>query len=616
MLRRRTVAAAAAAGWAILTADFSWRRIRPGPRDRVEVLKMLTTSAAIPPAATWHWTRALLRSTGPSRRSAVRAVEEPFDSSGASRLPAAVLVDRDGTIVQGRARTTATPTGWNRCPERQTALQRLRGAGIPIAVITNQSGIGRGLIDRRAVDAVNARIDALLGPFDAWVVCPHTDADGCDCRKPEPGLVHQAARRLGVSPAGCVVIGDIGADMGSAQAAGARAILVPTPQTRPEEVRAAPRCAADADRRRRRRAGRTVLTWPVIDWWSGWTAWATCWRPGRRSARWRPALTGSRCSADRPGSAAAQLLPGVDATVVWACPWIVNPPPAISRSEVDDLIDRIAGLGVDQAVILTSFHQSPLPTALLLRLAGVPWIAAASEDYPGSLLDARLPVAGDAPEPVRMLQTVRAAGFELPAGDDGRLRVRRPLPDVDAVLPSAPRAPLVVVHPGTSAPARAYPEPLWAAAVDRLVQDGWQVALTGSAAEQPLTGRIVAAVGGARGRASSTWRVGSTSRSWPRCSTGRRSPWSPTPAPPTSPPRSALRWSRCSRRWCRRCAGRPFGVPVELLGDQEAPCRDTRWTSCRIAGHPCLSSVSADEIASAVRLLAAADPAPLEAMPR
>jgi histidinol-phosphate phosphatase family protein len=229
VMRQRKMAAVAAAGWAILTADFAWRRIRPGPRDRVEVLKMLTTSAAIPLAATWHWTRALLR---------------PGDSrSGAVGLPAAVLVDRDGTIVKD-VPYNGDPDRVEPMPGAAAALQRLRRAGIPIAVITNQSGIGRGLIDRRAVDAVNARIDTLLGPFDAWVVCPHTDADGCDCRKPKPGLVHQAARRLGVSPAGCVVIGDIGADMRSARTAGARAILVPTPQTRPEEVRAAPRCAA------------------------------------------------------------------------------------------------------------------------------------------------------------------------------------------------------------------------------------------------------------------------------------------------------------------------------------------------------------------------------------
>ncbi len=228
-LRRPKVAAAAAAGWAILTADFSWRRIRLGPRDRVEVLKMLTTSVAIPPAASWHWTRALLR------RSSF--------PSASGRVPAAVLVDRDGTIVKD-VPYNGDPDRVEPVPGAAAALQRLRGAGIPIAVITNQSGIGRGLIDRRAVDAVNARIEALLGPFDAWVVCPHTDADNCDCRKPKPGLVHQAAQQLGVSPAGCVVIGDIGADMGSAQAAGARAILVPTRQTRPEEVQAAPRCAA------------------------------------------------------------------------------------------------------------------------------------------------------------------------------------------------------------------------------------------------------------------------------------------------------------------------------------------------------------------------------------
>ena len=228
VLRRRKVATAGAAGWEILTADFSWRRIRPGPRDRVEVLKLLTTSVAIPPAATWHWTRALLRHERPG--------------PGAARLPAAVLVDRDGTIVKD-VPYNGDPDRVEPMPGAAAALDRLRRAGIPIAVITNQSGIGRGLIDRPAVEAVNARIGALLGPFDAWLVCPHTDADGCDCRKPKPGLVHQAARRLGVSPASCVVIGDIGADVGSAQAAGTRAILVPTRQTRPEEVRAAPRCA-------------------------------------------------------------------------------------------------------------------------------------------------------------------------------------------------------------------------------------------------------------------------------------------------------------------------------------------------------------------------------------
>jgi histidinol-phosphate phosphatase family protein len=228
LLRRRRPAAVATAGWALLTADFSWRRIQPGPRDRREVLTMVTTSVAIPLAASWHWTRALLRRRIPA------VPRTPW--------PAAVLLDRDGTLVKD-VPYNGDPGRVEPMSGAAAALQRLREVGIPIAVISNQSGIGRGLLDRRQVDAVNERIEELLGPFDAWLVCPHTDADGCDCRKPQPGLVLQAARRLGVSANDCVVIGDIGTDMRSARAAGARAILVPTSNTRPEEVQAAPRCA-------------------------------------------------------------------------------------------------------------------------------------------------------------------------------------------------------------------------------------------------------------------------------------------------------------------------------------------------------------------------------------
>ena len=108
--------------------------------------------------------------------------------------------------------------------------------------------------------------------------------------------------------------------------------------------------------------------------------------------------------------------------------------------------------------MLGSYHQSPLPTALLLRLAGVPWVGAVSEDYPGSLLDLRhrLPEQG-LHESERMLSLAVAAGYALPAGDDGGLRVRRPLPDVSAVTGDGP---YVVVHPGASVPARQSPMPM------------------------------------------------------------------------------------------------------------------------------------------------------------
>jgi D-glycero-D-manno-heptose 1,7-bisphosphate phosphatase len=130
-------------------------------------------------------------------------------------------------------------------PGARDALDRLRRAGIGLAVISNQSGVGRGLLAESDVAAVNARVVELLGPLGAICVCPHAPDAGCSCRKPAPGLVFEAARRLGVHPGRCVVIGDIGADVEAARAAGAAAVLVPTTRTRREEVGAAPAVAAD-----------------------------------------------------------------------------------------------------------------------------------------------------------------------------------------------------------------------------------------------------------------------------------------------------------------------------------------------------------------------------------
>jgi histidinol-phosphate phosphatase family protein len=106
--------------------------------------------------------------------------------------------------------------------------------------VSNQSGVARGLITRQQVDACNDRLEELLGPFDTVHVCPHGPDDGCDCRKPAPGMVKAACAELEVDPARCVVVGDIGADVEAAAAAGAVGILVPTPVTRREEVAAAP----------------------------------------------------------------------------------------------------------------------------------------------------------------------------------------------------------------------------------------------------------------------------------------------------------------------------------------------------------------------------------------
>jgi ADP-heptose:LPS heptosyltransferase len=187
------------------------------------------------------------------------------------------------------------------------------------------------------------------------------------------------------------------------------------------------------------------------------------------------------------GEQAARLLPGVDRVLVRRAEWIDPKPPAVDRAAIDAYINDLAALRADVAVVLTSWHQNALPLALLLRLAGVPRIGAISEDYPGSLLDARVRDPGDVPEPERALTVARAMGFDLPQGDDGRLRVARVAPPPVA-LPDR----YVVVHPGASVPERAWPAEQHVALVRELTAAGRDVVVTGAPSERALTARVAA----------------------------------------------------------------------------------------------------------------------------
>ncbi|MER6301721.1 HAD-IIIA family hydrolase [Kitasatospora sp. NPDC001539] len=162
----------------------------------------------------------------------------------AVRTPAAVLFDRDGTLVED-VPYNGDPSLVRPMPGAARALDRLRARGVALGVVSNQSGVARGLLTRQAVALVRERIEQLLGPFDVWAVCPHGPDDGCECRKPAPGLVFAACAALGVPPHRAVVIGDIGADVAAARAAGARSVLVPTPATLAPEVAGAGRTAPD-----------------------------------------------------------------------------------------------------------------------------------------------------------------------------------------------------------------------------------------------------------------------------------------------------------------------------------------------------------------------------------
>ncbi len=209
------------------TARFAAERIAPGPRTAREIGTMMATSLVIPELACWHWLRGRIRARRARPWPPVRAV----------------LFDRDGTLIRD-VPYNDDPRRVQPVPGARAALDAARRQGLRIGMITNQSGIARGLLSRAGAEAVNARVAGLLGPFGAIRLCPHAPEDGCGCRKPAPGMVLAAASDLGVAPHECVVVGDIRADIDAARAAGARGVLVPNQQTRAAELAGA-RLAGD-----------------------------------------------------------------------------------------------------------------------------------------------------------------------------------------------------------------------------------------------------------------------------------------------------------------------------------------------------------------------------------
>ncbi|MBN1173310.1 MAG: HAD-IIIA family hydrolase [Micromonosporaceae bacterium] len=160
-----------------------------------------------------------------------------MDTRSSLRQVRAVIFDRDGTLVQNEP-YNGDPARVRLVSRAAEALAQLRGAGLKIGLTTNQAGIARGLITADQVRAVNNRLGDLVGPFDTVRVCPHDEGDRCLCRKPQPGLILAAAADLGIPPEELVMVGDLGADIGAARAAGARSILVPGPATRRLETSA------------------------------------------------------------------------------------------------------------------------------------------------------------------------------------------------------------------------------------------------------------------------------------------------------------------------------------------------------------------------------------------
>ena len=144
----------------------------------------------------------------------------------------AIFLDRDGVINQERADYVKSWDEFQILPGVLVALRRLAALQIPICVLTNQSAIARGRVRAEVVCEIHQRLGQLVeahgGRIDAFFVCPHHPLDNCDCRKPKPGLLYQAASQFGVDLAHCVFIGDAFTDYLAAPAAHCQAMLVLT----------------------------------------------------------------------------------------------------------------------------------------------------------------------------------------------------------------------------------------------------------------------------------------------------------------------------------------------------------------------------------------------------
>lgn len=296
------------------------------------------------------------------------------------------------------------------------------------------------------------------------------------------------------------------------------------------------------------------------------------------------------------GRAAAELLPGVDDIVEWQAPWVDFDSPELTADHVAALIKQLHDIAADRVFIFTSFHQSPLPLALICRMAGAGWVGAISEDYPGTLLNLRHHVKAGIPEPERALSLVRAAGIELPAGDGGRLMVRTPPPLSGELAQKLGAEPFVAFHPGAAVPARRPTAARSAAMARALVRAGHRVVVTGNEQERDLTAEVAAGAAvdlGGDTTLATLASVFARARVVVAPNTGPAHLAAAVGAPVVSlfaPVVPAQQWS-------------PYARNVVRLGDQNAPCRLTRARDCPVPGHPCLDGITDTELLAAVDLL-------------
>jgi ADP-heptose:LPS heptosyltransferase len=293
------------------------------------------------------------------------------------------------------------------------------------------------------------------------------------------------------------------------------------------------------------------------------------------------------------GREAAELLPAVDEVLEWQAPWVDFESPELTAGHVDSLVKQLRDVRPDRVFIFTSFHQSPLPLALICRMADVPWVGAISVDYPGTLLNLRHHVPDGIPEPERALSLARAGGCRLPAGDAGTLRIVAPPPLYGRLADIVSEAPFAVFHPGAAVPARRPTAERSADMVAAMVQAGHRVIVTGGPDESELTARVAGDVAVDLGGQTTLATLASVYAAADVVVVPNTGP-AHLAAAVGAPIVSLFAPVVPESQWL------PYATRVLRLGDQDAACRRSRARECPVAGHPCLDGITDADLLAAV----------------
>lgn len=150
----------------------------------------------------------------------------------------AVFLDRDGVINEDPVEFVTRPEELRLLPSSAQAIARFNALGVPVIVCSNQSGVAKGLYTQEDLQRISERLQELLSEYnahiDAFYYCPHDDSDGCDCRKPKPGLLLRAAGEHCIALERSVFVGDSWRDIIAGRSAGVRTVLVLSGHVKPE----------------------------------------------------------------------------------------------------------------------------------------------------------------------------------------------------------------------------------------------------------------------------------------------------------------------------------------------------------------------------------------------